>query len=304
MKPVLTIGPIYCDLLLEGFSEIPQMGEEFFLDSYVLSAGGNAIVASAISQLGVPSSLLATIGSDLMGEQLETLLKEKQVQLDYLLKVPSQKTNLSLILHGAEDRSFLTWVQDFSSYEKLLEDKLKAIEVGGFSHVHVCFEYLGKPCVQRFLTRTRNMGIPISTGLGFQDSLLWDASSQSYLSYVDWCFMNLSEAKRITHRDELYEIMATLQTFISIPVITLGEKGACALTREGDLLHCPAEDVQVVNTTGSGDSFVAGFIYALVQGLPLSTSLQYGNLLGSLTAGSKDSVSPCIGRNVLEEYHG
>jgi sugar/nucleoside kinase (ribokinase family) len=89
MKPVLTIGPVYCDLLLEGFSDIPKMGEELFLDSYVLSAGGNAIVASAISQLGVPSAILGTIGSDLMGEQLRSLLQEKQVGIDYLLSVPS-----------------------------------------------------------------------------------------------------------------------------------------------------------------------------------------------------------------------
>lgn len=304
MKPVLTIGPVYCDLLLEGFSDIPNMGEELFLDSYVLSAGGNAIVASAISQLGVPSAILSTIGSDLMGEQLRSLLQEKQVGIDYLLSVPSQKTNLSLILHGAEDRSFLTWVQDFSTYAIQLERQLDMMDPSSFSHVHVCFEYLEKPCIQHFLGRAAEHAISISTGLGFQDSLDWNAQSESYLSYVDWCFMNLSEAKRITRKEDLYEIMAALQRHIAIPVITLGAEGACALSREGDLLHYPAEDVHVVNTTGSGDSFAAGFIYGLTQGYSLSKCLQFGNRLGSLTASSKDSVSPCIGRNVLEEYYG
>ncbi len=304
IKPVLTIGPIYCDLLLEGFSSIPKMGEELFLDSYVLSAGGNAIVASAISQLGMPSAILSTIGSDVMGEHLATLLAEKHVQLDYLLKVPSQKTNLSLILHGAEDRSFLTWVQEFSTYADMLQQKLESIDVDNFSHIHVCFEYLAIPCVQRFISRARDKAISVSTGLGFQDSLLWNTTSQSYISYVDWCFMNLSEAKRITQREKLYEIMSTLQSFISVPVITLGAEGACALTSEGDLLHYPAEDVPVVNTTGSGDSFTAGFIYGLVHNLPLSKCLQYGNLLGSLTASSKESVSPMISKEILEEYYG
>ncbi len=304
MKPVLTIGPIYCDLLLEGFSSLPQMGEELFLDSYVLSSGGNAIIASAISQLGIPSAILSTIGNDVMGKHLTALLDEKHVQLDHLLTVPSQKTNLSLILNGAKDRSFLTWAQEFSTYADMLQQKLESIDVDSFSHIHVCFEYLAMPCVQQFISQARDQAVSVSTGLGFQDSLEWNSESHSYISLVDWCFMNLSEAKRITQREKLYEIMATLQRSISIPVITLGAEGACALTPDGDLIHYPAEDVPVVNTTGSGDSFTAGFIYGLVHNQPLSTCLQYGNLLGSLTASSKESVSPMISKEVLEEYYG
>ena len=97
----------------------------------------------------------------------------------------------------------------------------------------------------------------------------------------------------------MYAIMLALQAFVAIPVITLGADGCCALTKEGDLLHIPAYEVEVVNTTGSGDSFAAGFIYGLVQRASLEDCMEYGSHLGSLTASAKESVSPMIGSHLF-----
>lgn len=297
---VLTIGPIYCDLLLEGFSKIPLPGQEEFFDSYTLSVGGNAIVAIALAKVGLDSSLLSTVGDDPLGEQLLALLKQQQVETSSILPIAGEKTNLSLIMNGRTDRSFLTWVQKLPSIEKTLERRLEELSKHSYEHVHICFEYLAIPCMQRFVKAQREKGVSLSTALGFQDSLEWCEQSRRKARMVDWVFMNLSEAKKITEKGELYQIMQELRTFVEIPVITLGPDGCCALSKEGDLLHTPAYEVEVVNTTGSGDSFCAGFIYGVVHNAGLQRCLQYGSYLGSLTAAAKESVSPLIDAKSME----
>ncbi|MEA4865547.1 MAG: carbohydrate kinase family protein [Sphaerochaeta sp.] len=299
---VLTIGPIYCDLLLEGFSGLPQPGEEVFLDSYTLSAGGNAIVAIALAKLGLDSALVASVGDDALGNQLIQLLRMEHVDTAEVISMEGEKTNLSLIMHGKTDRSFLTWVQNRCLLEQSLACQLQAMTEQSFRHVHICFEYLALACVQRFIAVQREKGASISTGLGYQDSLQWNEENKHQARLVDWVFMNLDEAKCITGKKDLYPIMQELQAFVPIPVITLGADGCCALTKEGDLLHSPAFEVTVVNTTGSGDSFAAGFIYALVHNASLQRCMQYGSYLGSLTASAKESVSPLITGDCMEAF--
>jgi sugar/nucleoside kinase (ribokinase family) len=59
-------------------------------------------------------------------------------------------------------------------------------------------------------------------------------------------------------------------------VVTLGAAGAMAL--DGDRVHrVPAYEVEVVDTTGSGDVFRGGFIYGLVHGWPVERTLRFAN---------------------------
>ena len=296
---VLTIGPVYVDLLLGGFSKVPEMGKELFLESYSLSLGGNAIIASALAQLDIPSSILATIGEDLFSRYLVEEFVSKGIDINLLQKIKNQKTNLSLIFNGNKDRSFLSCVQDKATSERIVEEQIKQIDISSLVHIHVCYEQLALSAVQEFLKNARNLGISTSTGLAYEDTRLWNKENASLVRSVDWCFMNLSEAQRITGENVVLLVLLSLQNIVSIPVVTLGSEGAVALSSKDEVLHCPAYSVDVVNTTGSGDSFAAGFIYGIVNDAPLSTCLRYGTILGSLTAASKESVSPLINSHVL-----
>ena len=65
-------------------------------------------------------------------------------------------------------------------------------------------------------------------------------------------------------------------------VVTMGERGSIAL--DGDTLHHePAFQVQAVDTTGAGDVFRGGFIYALLQGLPIGQALRTANAAAAVS---------------------
>jgi sugar/nucleoside kinase (ribokinase family) len=66
-------------------------------------------------------------------------------------------------------------------------------------------------------------------------------------------------------------------------VIKLGKKGALAV-KDGEVYVAPTYKVKVMDTTGAGDSFNAGFVYGFVSGLSMEECLKRGNGCGSLSA--------------------
>ena len=75
-------------------------------------------------------------------------------------------------------------------------------------------------------------------------------------------------------------------------VVTLGERGAVYAQKGGDHGYCPPQKVDVIDTTGAGDSFFAGIAVGLTYGKTLKESCSIGTRLASAVIATKDNVSP------------
>jgi fructokinase len=82
------------------------------------------------------------------------------------------------------------------------------------------------------------------------------------------------------------------QTRLECVVVTLGEGGAYALSRDGSSAYAPAFAAELVDTVGSGDAFAAGFIHGLLADRDLESSVRLGNALGALVAGQRGATQP------------
>jgi pseudouridine kinase len=83
-------------------------------------------------------------------------------------------------------------------------------------------------------------------------------------------------------------------------VITLGEQGICCQSNEG-WVHLPPLPVDVVDVTGAGDSFAAGFLFGVAAGEPISRACRLGLAAASLTLQTEHSVSPLLRAERLYE---
>ena len=102
------------------------------------------------------------------------------------------------------------------------------------------------------------------------------------LDSVDVLFANEPEALGLSAQDELDAAVAWLLERCPTVAVTLGAEGCLIARRDGSRVRVPAAPVeQVVDSTGAGDSFAAGFLYGLVHGLDDETS----GRLGALAAG-------------------
>jgi len=75
-------------------------------------------------------------------------------------------------------------------------------------------------------------------------------------------------------------------------VITLGERGAVYAQKNGEHGYCPPQKVDVIDTTGAGDSFFAGIAVGLTYGKTLKEACSIGTRLASAVLSTKESVSP------------
>jgi len=82
-------------------------------------------------------------------------------------------------------------------------------------------------------------------------------------------------------------------------VVTLGERGALALSRRGEKIYSPGYHVSLVDPCGAGDGFAAGFIHALLEGKSLKRACRLGNALGAMVAQQEGATQPISRRETM-----
>ncbi|HUS71663.1 MAG TPA: carbohydrate kinase [Sedimentisphaerales bacterium] len=75
-------------------------------------------------------------------------------------------------------------------------------------------------------------------------------------------------------------------------VVTLGEKGAFAMSAAGEKVYVPGYRVKLADSIGSGDAFSAGFVHQILRGTSISQAARFGNVLGALVATKEGATSP------------
>jgi fructokinase len=81
-------------------------------------------------------------------------------------------------------------------------------------------------------------------------------------------------------------------------VVTLGPKGAFAVSDDGEEVYDPGYEVELADVLGAGDAFSAGFVDRLLAGASLREACEYGNLLGAIVATQKGATQPISAQGV------
>jgi sugar/nucleoside kinase (ribokinase family) len=124
------------------------------------------------------------------------------------------------------------------------------------------------------LDKARLKGMTISLDCSWDGQTLSRNDLSDVVSLVDIFLPNEDEAKALEAQGACAEpILAT--------IIKQGAKGATCLSRGGSPVHAAGHAVQVVDTTGAGDAFNAGFLSAWLSGRSMGQALQLGNVCGA-----------------------
>ena len=75
-------------------------------------------------------------------------------------------------------------------------------------------------------------------------------------------------------------------------VVTLGKKGAFAVSAAGEKVYVPGYKIELADSIGSGDAFSAGFVHKLLRGTSIDQAARFGNVLGALVATKEGATSP------------
>lgn len=278
---VACVGDVYCDIVVRGVTRLPRWGEEVFGHEPVMCPGGIANVAVGLAKLGVTTRLLGrSRADDTIGNVLSVELAQHEHLSVEWLRVASS-TAVTVAIPHASERAMISYapppdkrpVVECVPWEQL--DRTTHLHVGGWS------EGTNPLADQRaILGRARDLGMTTSLDISLGDEDGRAGRILALLDGLDVFLPNAAEACWITGADDPADALEALAAAVPTVVVKLGPDGAIAA--RGDLREqVPAHAVPIVDTTGAGDAFAAGFLHGHVRRWPLRRSLSLANVCGA-----------------------
>jgi len=278
---VLTIGRIYCDLIFTGLDEMPVLGRELFANSMDIAAGGGAFISAAhFHHAGRHVALVARLGTDPLSLHVGHQMRESGVDLRFIEHAPDAGPQVTVATVVAHDRAFLTR-RAGPALPATLADAFDWAEAG---HLHIA-EYATLHEIPDLVARAKANGLTVSLDPSWDATLIYDPGLLKACAGVDVFLPNQEEAQAITGAADAETAIRALMHAFPCVALKDGANGAWA-TSGGCIVHSPAEPVPVVDTTGAGDAFNAGFVDAWLRSSPLETCLAIGIRAGSVAVGT------------------
>jgi len=282
---IMCAGLAVCDLIFRPMEiEVLQRDTSTAEDIRLLGGGDAFNVAVNLTNMGEEVSLLTRVGKDDLGEYLLGKLRKIGIDTTWCKQVDVPTSASGVFIGKDSERSFLSYKGACHSLEAkdFTEEALKEIAYLYIGSAFDLPELDGEGMAQVFV-KAKSMGIKTvldTTGEPEEKDL--DTFSK-VLKYTDYFLPSLREALRLTGKSSAEEAAKRFaQIGVSYVVIKLGDQGSL-LYENGKFIRIPAYATKVVDTTGAGDAFVAGFLKGLTSEYSLVKCVALGNALGSLT---------------------
>jgi len=269
---LLAIGETLVDLI--SVEETDWLRNAYTFRKY--QGGSPANIAVYVAKLGAKSAVVSKTGIGAMGQFLKAELGRAGVTCDYLVMDHRVHTSVIFVSRTARTADF----EAFRSGDYQLEPKeINEEAIRRAKVVHASTWALSRePCrsaVEKAFKLAQKHGKIICLDPNYSPAIWPDYREATtviphMLSYATIAKPSLDDASRLLGRDRTPEeyIERFHEMGPKIIVLTMGSDGVL-LSEEGELTHVPARPIKVVDATGAGDSFWAGFLVALLDGNPL-----------------------------------
>ena len=288
---LLVLGDANPDLILHGGNVVPAFGQaEHLVDDARLTMGGSgAILACGAAMLGLRVAICALLGDDLFGRFVRDGLVAAGVDTAGIATDEAAPTGVTVVLSGPGDRAIITMPGTIAGLRAELIDP-SLLERA--RHVHVSSYYLQTalvPALPGIFDSVHDHGGTTSIDPNWDPSDLWDGGLLDLLRKTDIFMPNAMEATRLGRTSDLEDAVRTLGTRSELVVVKNGDRGAIA-GGQGQLHRVAGLGTAVVDTTGAGDSFDAGFLAAWLGGEPIDRALAIANACGALSTRAMGGV--------------
>ncbi len=280
---LIVLGDCNPDLTLSG-DVSPVFGQaEKIVEGGGLTLGGSgSIVAAGAARLGLRTGLVAVVGDDALGRFQAEELSRRGVDTAGLMTDPDRPTGVSVVLARTEDRAILTAI---GAIDSLTRELIDPSLLAAARHLHVSAYFLMprlRAGLPELLVDARAAGTSISLDTNWDPSGGWGDGISEVLDLVDVFLPNLAEAMRLTDTGGAAAAASVLSRSVGTVAVKLGADGAVAI-QDGERAEVGAPAAKVVDTTGAGDSFNAGFLVGWLSEWPLERSLRLACACGSMS---------------------
>lgn len=311
-SPVVCFGELLIDVIsTDTGSLIKAKG---FLKKF---GGAPANTAAGLAKLGVPVGFIGKVGDDPFGHFLKGVLDENGVDTDSLILSRTEKTTLAFVsLTESGERDFTFYRGAHEAIEPSEVNLPKDTFLFHFGSLTQTNESANK-ATQKLIEQAKEIGAIISYDPNIRESLWGDLQKAKKViletaKKVHILKINEDEAKLLSGTSDISEASRILFTDnLDALFITLGENGCFYKTKNSEGNVPVPIKVEVVDTTGAGDAFNAGYILAIhkmskrIQEMTkdeLESGLRMANIIAALTTTKKGAIDACPSPEDLKQY--
>lgn len=250
-----------------------------------ISGGAAANSMVGIVSLGGTSAYVGVVKQDLLGQTFCDNLTAQGVHSATRMRKDSAATARSFIMVTPDgERTMSTFLGACTQLEPTDVDPNL---VSSAQMVYLEGYLFDPPAAKRAFYRVSEIARAAGkkVALTLSDPFCVDRHRQEFLEFirggVDVLFANEEEIKSLYQQQDFDAAVSQIRHDVPLAALTRSEKGS-VLVSEQELLSVPAKKVpQVVDTTGAGDLYAAGFLYGYVRNLPLTQCATIGSLCAS-----------------------
>ncbi|MFI6559030.1 carbohydrate kinase family protein [Streptomyces sp. NPDC050534] len=277
---VVTMGVHVLDVLVRPVEEIPEgQGATLVEDIRMTAAGTAAGTALTLAKLGAAVRTTGAIGTDPTGDLLIQLLDRAGIDTELLVRRIDTSTSATVLpIRPNGDRPTLHLLGANVTYGL---DDVPWDAVAESTHLHLGGpELIGADVAARILAHAKEHDVVTSVDLLAPGELGTYDQIEPLLPYVDFLLPNDDQVLGFSEEEDLVTgAKKFLAAGAGLVAVTRGGDGALLVTADGTET-VPAFDVEVIDTTGCGDAFSAGFL----RGISLGRTPREAAVLGSAAA--------------------
>jgi sugar/nucleoside kinase (ribokinase family) len=273
-----------------------------------ISGGSAANTAAGVAALGGRSAFVGKVADDALGDVFAGDLMRIGVSYTTLRLSGGAATARSMILlspHG--ERTMNTYL---GACHQLTEADIDEREIGAAAITYMEGYLWDPPEAKKAFVKAADYAHRHGrrTAFTLSDPFCVNRYREEFIALmrsrtIDYVFANVEELKSLYETDELSEAVRRVGRDTSLAAVTMGAEGAMVVA-EGEVITIPAYRVSdVVDVTGAGDLFAAGFLLALARGRPFETALKAGCLAASEVI-SHIGARPVADLRAMAESHG
>jgi len=286
MEKILVLGSINIDFV-SFISRYPQPGETLISNDFGIFQGGKgANQAIALAKLDVPTLMLGKVGKDILSDFALSSLQKNRVDTTRITKSQKNSTGSASIWVNAQGQNSIVIYpgangeidEDFIiQHEKYFDDAswlLTQFEVP-LESILLALKFAKKHGLKTVMDPA-----PVR-----------EVSSNGIWELVDYLLPNEIELRELTQTENILKGIHILKSRgVKEVIVKLGKLGA-GYEDKGIFVLFPAVPVeQVVDTTGAGDCFIAGFLYGMLQQEDIAQAIKIANLTASYSIQRKGAA--------------
>ena len=279
------VGSINLDLVASG-APLPQAGETVTGARFAQHPGGKgANQALAARRLGADVHMVGCVGDDALAETAMALLRRDGVDVSNVMSELGTATGVALIAVSPEGENQITVASGANA-------RVGPSDVAGLPTCDVILSQLEVPvtaveaATRRAAETGALMAINLAPAIGVSPQLLKDAD-----------LLIVNEIEAAFYGDALHERGGLV-------ALTLGGDGAALFKMGQEIARVPAFEVEVVDTTGAGDTFCGALVVALAEGQAPEHALRFASAAAALAVTRPGAQPSLPGRAQVEALLG